>query len=136
MLLLEKLKSSAPSRIINVSSVAHKRGSINFDDINSEKSYDPKKAYSQSKLANILFTRQLGQLLKGTDVFAYAVHPGLVNTEITRHMSFYNSISAYIIKPILWVFLLSASHSAHSILYCALSPHIQNDSFNGKYFRY
>lgn len=133
--MLEKLKSSSPSRIINVSSVAHKRGSINFDDINSEKSYEPFRAYSQSKLANILFTRQLAQLLKGTDVYVYAIHPGIVNTEIMRHMSFYNSITAFIIKPILWIFLMTASHSSHSILYYALSPHIQNNSFNGKYFR-
>jgi len=65
MLLLDKLKSSAPSRIINVSSLAHIRGVINFDDLNSAKSYDPVSAYAQSKLANILFTRELAKRLEG-----------------------------------------------------------------------
>ena len=65
MLLLDKLKSSAPSRIINVSSLAHIRGVINFDDLNSTKSYSPGSAYSQSKLANILFTRELAKRLEG-----------------------------------------------------------------------
>ncbi|ROT63047.1 putative retinol dehydrogenase 13-like isoform X3 [Penaeus vannamei] len=64
-LLLDKLKASAPSRIINVSSVAHMRGSIKFDDLNSEKNYDEGDAYAQSKLANILFTRELADRLQG-----------------------------------------------------------------------
>ena len=58
-------KESKPSRVINVSSVAHTRGKINFDDLNSEKQYDPATAYEQSKLANILFTRELAQQLQG-----------------------------------------------------------------------
>ena len=64
MLLLDKLKSSTPSRIINVSSLAHTRGAINFDDLNSAKFYDAGEAYSQSKLANILFTRELAKRLE------------------------------------------------------------------------
>lgn len=64
-LLLELIKRSAPSRIINVSSMAHAWSSINLDDINSEKGYDKRKAYSQSKLANVLFTRSLAQRLEG-----------------------------------------------------------------------
>ena len=59
------MKESAPSRIINVSSVAHTRGKINFDDLNSEKAYDPAVAYEQSKLANVLFTKELAQRLQG-----------------------------------------------------------------------
>lgn len=64
-LLLDLIKRSAPARIINVSSMAHAWSSINLDDINSEKVYDKKKAYSQSKLANVLFTRSLAQRLEG-----------------------------------------------------------------------
>jgi NAD(P)-dependent dehydrogenase (short-subunit alcohol dehydrogenase family) len=64
MLLLDKLKQSEPSRIINVSSLAHMRGKMNFDDLNSAKSYDPSAAYAQSKLANVLFTRELAKRLK------------------------------------------------------------------------
>ncbi|KAL0156827.1 hypothetical protein M9458_048073, partial [Cirrhinus mrigala] len=58
-LLMDLLKHSAPSRVINVSSLAHHMGKIHFEDLNSEKSYHPVKAYVQSKLANILFTREL-----------------------------------------------------------------------------
>lgn len=65
-LLLDYLKKSPPSRIINLSSVAHRRGKINKDDLNSELSYDPATAYEQSKLANVLFTKELAERLEGT----------------------------------------------------------------------
>lgn len=93
-LLLDLLKSSSPSRIINVSSLAHTRGEINVTDLNSEKSYDPSKAYSQSKLANILFTRELAKRLEGTKVTVNALHPGVVDTELMRHMGIVNSFFA------------------------------------------
>lgn len=64
-LLSDLIKRSTPARIINVSSMAHRWGTINLEDINSEKSYDKQKAYSQSKLANILFTRSLAKTLEG-----------------------------------------------------------------------
>jgi len=59
------LQKSAPSRIVVLSSLAHTRGKINFDDLNSEKSYDAGAAYNQSKLANVLFTRELAERLQG-----------------------------------------------------------------------
>jgi NAD(P)-dependent dehydrogenase (short-subunit alcohol dehydrogenase family) len=62
---LDKIKKSSPSRIINVSSLAHTRGKINFDDLNSANDYDPGAAYNQSKLANILFTKELSKKLDG-----------------------------------------------------------------------
>uniref|UniRef100_A0A8D8Q4Y1 Retinol dehydrogenase 13 n=1 Tax=Cacopsylla melanoneura TaxID=428564 RepID=A0A8D8Q4Y1_9HEMI len=74
MLLLDKLKDSAPSRVVNVSSVAHKRGTINKEDLNSEKSYDRSQAYNQSKLANVLFTRELAKRLEG-NVEKLKCHP-------------------------------------------------------------
>lgn len=86
-------QKSAPSRIINVSSSAHLKGKINVDDINSEKSYDPAEAYNQSKLANIMFTRELARKLTGTGVTVNAVNPGLVDTEIIRHMGVFKSVS-------------------------------------------
>lgn len=66
-LLLDLIKRSTPARIINVSSMAHSFSSINLEDINSEKGYDKNKAYSQSKLANVLFTRSLAKRLEGVD---------------------------------------------------------------------
>ena len=77
LLLLDKLKQSKSiARIINISSGMYSQGEINFDDINSEKNYDAMKAYAQSKLANILFTRELAKRMKGTNIRVYAVHPG------------------------------------------------------------
>ncbi len=64
-LLIDLLKRSAPSRIINISSMAHSWGTIALDDINSERNYHSRRAYGQSKLANILFTRSLAEILKG-----------------------------------------------------------------------
>lgn len=64
-LLIDLIKRSAPARIITVSSMAHAWSTINLEDINSEKSYDKKKAYSQSKLANVLFARSLAKRLEG-----------------------------------------------------------------------
>ncbi|XP_017472643.1 PREDICTED: retinol dehydrogenase 13-like isoform X3 [Rhagoletis zephyria] len=93
-LMLDLLKKSAPSRIVTVSSLAHTRGEINVADLNSDKSYDPGTAYNQSKLANILFTRELARRLEGTGVTANALHPGVVDTELFRHMGFFNSFFA------------------------------------------
>ncbi|MHB1445321.1 MAG: SDR family oxidoreductase [Acidimicrobiales bacterium] len=80
-LLLDRLKASAPSRVVNVSSTAHRGArSMGFDDLQSEKSYSAMGAYNRSKLANILFTRELARRLEGTGVSAFAVHPGVVRT--------------------------------------------------------
>lgn len=85
-LLLDLLKQSAPARIINVSSLYHVFGRINKSDLNSEKHYWRWLAYAQSKLANILFTRELARRLEGTDVTANALHPGAVNSDLTRNL--------------------------------------------------
>ncbi|GLV36495.1 uncharacterized protein CBL_08008 [Carabus blaptoides fortunei] len=132
-LLLDKLKSSAPSRIINVSSIAHYRGNINTTDLNSEKEYDKASAYSQSKLANILFTKELAERLKASGVTVNAVHPGLVDTEIIRHMSFFNSwFSKIFLKPFMWPFIKSPRQGAQTTIYAALDPGL--DRITGKYF--
>uniref|UniRef100_A0A8D8ZY76 NADP-retinol dehydrogenase n=1 Tax=Cacopsylla melanoneura TaxID=428564 RepID=A0A8D8ZY76_9HEMI len=133
MLLLDKLKDSAPSRVVNVSSVAHKRGTINKEDLNSEKSYDRSQAYNQSKLANVLFTRELAKRLEGSGVTTNAVHPGIVNTDILRHSSFYDSwLSTVVLKPILWLFIKSPHQGAQTSVYAALDPTLEGVS--GKYF--
>ncbi|XP_021923157.1 retinol dehydrogenase 13-like isoform X2 [Zootermopsis nevadensis] len=132
-LLLDKLKASAPSRIINVSSVAHHKGHINKEDLNSDQHYDKAAAYNQSKLANLLFTRELARRLQGAGVTVNAVHPGIVDTEIIRHMSFFNStLSAIFLKPFIWMFIKSPQQGARTTVYMALEQSLQGVS--GKYF--
>jgi NAD(P)-dependent dehydrogenase (short-subunit alcohol dehydrogenase family) len=87
MLLLPRLKASQPARIINISSDAHFTGKINFEDINSEKNFHPMAAYAQSKLANILFTRELSKRFQGSGVTAYAVHPGKLHYQCRPYYS-------------------------------------------------
>ncbi len=83
-LLIDTLKASAPSRIVNVSSAAHLGCKINFDDLQGETRYSAWRAYQQSKLANILFTHEVARRLGGTKVTANALHPGYVRTQIFR----------------------------------------------------
>jgi NAD(P)-dependent dehydrogenase (short-subunit alcohol dehydrogenase family) len=78
--LLELLKASAPARIVNVASIMHTGGLIDFGDLQGEKSYSGIRAYSQSKLANVLFTYALARRLEGTGVTANCLHPGGVAT--------------------------------------------------------
>ncbi|CAH0550128.1 unnamed protein product [Brassicogethes aeneus] len=132
-LLLDTLKKSTPSRIVNVSSVAHKRGKINKEDLNSEKNYDPAVAYSQSKLANVLFTRELAKRLEGTGVTVNSVHPGIVDTKIIRHMGFFNSWTATIfLKPFVWPFIKGPTQACQTPVYLAISPEVEK--VTGKYF--
>ena len=79
-LLLERLKSSAPARIVTVSSGAQSMGEIDFDDLMGERRYSGQQAYNQSKLANVMFTYELARRLAGTGVTATALHPGMTNT--------------------------------------------------------
>ncbi|VEN53319.1 unnamed protein product [Callosobruchus maculatus] len=133
-LLLDVLKASAPSRIINVSSTAHRRGKINKNDLNSDQNYNAFDAYAQSKLANILFTKELAKKLEGTGVTVNAVHPGIVDTELWRHMSFYKSwISTIFLRPFVWPFVKNAKQGAQTVIYLALDDEVKN--VTGKYFR-
>mmetsp|Transcript_22955 Transcript_22955/g.19916 ORF Transcript_22955/g.19916 Transcript_22955/m.19916 type:complete len:281 (+) Transcript_22955:56-898(+) len=102
-LLTDLLKKSAPSRVINVSSLAHTRGSMNFEDINLEKCYEAGPAYAQSKLANVLFTKEYAKLHKDDNIKAVALHPGVVRTELARHMmtgSFKFTVNFF--RPLFW----------------------------------
>lgn len=131
--LLDAIKAAAPSRIVNLSSVAHLRGQIKFNDLNSEQNYDPAEAYNQSKLANTLFTRELARKLEGTGVSTFAVHPGIVNTEINRHMGIASSFVATVfVRPILWLFTKSPRQGAQTVIHCALAEGLEADS--GAYF--
>jgi len=124
---LDLLKASAPSRIINVSSVGHYSGHINFDDLNLEKEYGGWKAYGQSKLALVLFTHELAKKLQGTSVTVNAVHPGTVATNIwSRPLGPVGFIMAL---PKL--FMTTPRQGAETIVYLASSPDAKD--LNGEY---
>ena len=84
-LLLDRLKASAPARIVTTSSAAHLKATIRFDDINAERRFRGFRRYGESKLANILFTTELARRLEGTGVTANCFHPGLVATRFNRN---------------------------------------------------
>ena len=84
-LLLDRLIGSAPARIVNVSSDAHKFGPLDFDDLENTRRYRAMRVYGQSKLANILFTGELARRLAGSGVTANSLHPGAVATNIWSH---------------------------------------------------
>ncbi|KAL9886004.1 retinol dehydrogenase 12 [Glossina fuscipes fuscipes] len=129
-LLLDRLKKSAPSRIVVVSSAAYMFGRINKNDLNSEKKYWPFfGAYAQSKLANILFTRKLAELLKDTSVTANCLHPGIVRTELMR----YNNCLSFL-KTIFHLITRSPKAGAQTTLYLALDPKF--DTLSGGYYEY
>ncbi|KAG1659680.1 Retinol dehydrogenase 11 [Nymphon striatum] len=133
-LLLERIKKSAPSRIVIVSSLAHKYGKINFDDLNMEKGYSAGKAYSQSKLANILFAKELASRLEGTGVSVFSLHPGVIATELNRHIG--SSINRFIgwAYQKMSFFLKTPAQGAQTTIYCSVAEGLEEKS--GCYFRY
>ncbi|XP_037048277.1 retinol dehydrogenase 12-like [Bradysia coprophila] len=126
-LLLDTLKASAPSRIVVVASDVHKYGVIRKDDLNSEKSYNKYKAYFQSKLANVLFVKELSKRLEGTGVTVNSLHPGVVQTELMRHQS----IVGKLMIPFR-IFQKNPKSGAQTQLTVALDPDLEKVS--GKYF--
>jgi NAD(P)-dependent dehydrogenase (short-subunit alcohol dehydrogenase family) len=128
-LLLTRLKASAPSRIITVSSMAHRRGTLELDDLNWEhRKYSGLKAYSDSKLANIVFTQELARRLEGIDVTANSLHPGVVATNIFGGMGVIGSLVGFLLKPI----MLSPAAGAATSVYLASSSEVAPVS--GKFF--
>ena len=127
--LLEIIISSAPARIINLTSGAHKSGKIHFEDINLKNNFTFWKAYSQSKLANVLFTYELAQRLKGTGVTVNCLHPGAVATNmgINRQTGFGKFITR-LLKP----FFQTPEKGASTSIYLATSNEVKEVS--GKYF--
>lgn len=124
-LLLEKIKKSSPARIINVTSGLH-RGIINFNDIEGKGKYSPMRAYRQSKLANILFTKELARRLKDTGIMANCLMPGLVSTNLFRNS---NRFTRAFIKLI----AASPRKGAKTSIFLATSPEVENIS--GECFR-
>jgi len=130
-LLLDRLKASAPSRIVNVTSTAHRGADdVGFDDLHAEHAYSANAVYSRTKLANILFTKELARRLAGTGVTAFAVHPGTVRTEWSRGGDTHGLMSTAVrlARP----FFVSPSAGAASTIYAATAPGIESRS--GAYF--
>ncbi|XP_037342275.2 retinol dehydrogenase 12 isoform X2 [Pungitius pungitius] len=126
-LLIGLLKRSAPARIVVVSSLAHNFGWIRFHDLHSQGSYNSGLAYCQSKLANVLFTRECARKLRGTGVTVNSVHPGTVNSDLTRH-----STLMTIFFTVFSTFLKTPREGAQTSIYCAVADELH--SISGKHF--
>jgi NAD(P)-dependent dehydrogenase (short-subunit alcohol dehydrogenase family) len=130
-LLLDRLTSGAPARIVNVSSAAHYNGRMRFEDLGYRRGYRlGLAAYAQSKLANVLFTKELARRLSGTGVTANAVHPGLVRTGLSTKNT------PWPVRPIAALVVASRAISelegASGPLWLASSPEL--DGVSGEYF--
>jgi len=124
-LLLDMLKKSAPSRIVCVASAAHTYGHIDLTDLQGHRKYSSFAAYANSKLANILFTRELARKLAGTGVTANCVHPGAVATSLFRGLPKF-------LEAIIKVVTINPERGARTSIYVAASPEV--DGVTGKYF--
>jgi retinol dehydrogenase-14 len=115
-LLLDTLKASAPARVVTVSSGAQAIGRIDFDDLQSERRYGGQRAYSQSKLANVLFTYELARRLAGTGVTANTLHPGVVRTAFGQEDP---STLFKLMNPLARLFMISPEKGAETSVYLA-----------------
>jgi NAD(P)-dependent dehydrogenase (short-subunit alcohol dehydrogenase family) len=129
LLLLDRLKASAPARIVNVASHAHKvvRG-INWDDLGHERSYAWARVYGHSKLANVLFTRELARRLEGSGVTVNAVHPGAVATRLGHQNAWWSAL----IAKTLGIFFRTPERGAETSIRLASSPELAG--VTGRYF--
>ena len=123
--LLEQLRRAPQGRIINVSSGAHKTGSIHWEDPHLTRSFGVWRAYSQSKLANILFTRELARRVPAAEVIANTMHPGVVATDLL----FNGWAPLRLLKP----FIRTPAQGARTAVHLAASPEVAG--VTGEYFR-
>lgn len=137
-LLLDRVRSSAPARIVNVSSCYHdvamkRKGEVDLDDLHFERrAYDGWAAYAQSKLANLLHARALAARLEGSGVVAVSLHPGWVRTRLARS-SFPLWVQNIVLRPLFrWRGMIEPWEGAQTTLYTLLSPEVENHS--GAYF--
>ncbi|XP_054022630.1 dehydrogenase/reductase SDR family member 13 [Dryobates pubescens] len=130
-LLLERLQSCAPSRIVIVASSAHCAGRLRLGALGHPPPglWSTFQDYCDSKLANVLHARELATRLQGTQVTCYAVHPGFVNTELFRHAPLW--LKPFLI-PLAWLFFCDAAEGARTSLHCAMYEGLE--CFSGRYF--
>jgi retinol dehydrogenase 14 len=127
-LLLDRLTASAPARVVTVSSGAHATGRIDFDDLHGSAGYSGQRAYSASKLANVMFTYELARRLDGTGVTATVLHPGVVRTNFGAE----DQAGIKVILPLVRPFLKSPAAGAATTIYLASSAQV--DGVTGRYF--
>lgn len=128
-LLIDSLKNSSAARVVNVSSIAHESGKIDFDNLQGKHKYSGWSAYCQSKLANVLFTYELSRRLKGTRITANALHPGVVGTNFGSNNK---GIMGKLVRLYLKLFSISDKDGAQTSIYLATSPEVEN--ITGEYF--
>lgn len=132
-LLLQRLKNSQPSRIVVVTSNLYKKGNIKVPHlVMTERGYDKKQAYANSKLANALFARELAHRLKGTGVRVYAVSPGMVYTNLGRHrkLPWYLAV---LLLPFALFAVRTPDQGCQTIVDCAVNEEYEQQS--GRYYR-
>ncbi len=126
-LLLDLLEKSAPSRIVTVSSEGHRWGKLNLDDLQSERRYRGMQVYGMTKLANIMFTYELAERLRGTGVTATTMHPGGVSTNFGKNNNGVMTLLFRAFKP----FMRTPEQGADTVIYLASSPDVEG--MTGKY---
>jgi NAD(P)-dependent dehydrogenase (short-subunit alcohol dehydrogenase family) len=128
-LLLDRLRASAPARIVTLSSGAQAMGRIDFDDLQGERSFSGQRAYNQSKLANVMFTYDLARRLEGTGVTATVLHPGVVRTAFgAEDPAGWHRVFLPVVRP----FLKTPERGAETPIYLASAPEV--DGVSGRYF--
>ena len=128
-LLLDRLRASAPARVVTISSNAQSLGTIDFEDLQGERRYSGQTAYNQSKLASVMFTYELARRLNGTGVTATVLHPGVVNTGFGAEDP---SRIFKVIVPFYRPFMKTPQQGAATSIYLASSPNVAG--VTGKYF--
>ncbi len=127
-LLLDVLRAGAPARVVNVASEAHRKASLEFDDLMGERAYSGWRQYCRSKLMNLLFTYELARRLEGTGVTADALHPGWVATGFAGN----NGWKGRLWQLVARCFAISPERGARTVLYAAAAPELAGVS--GRYF--
>jgi NAD(P)-dependent dehydrogenase (short-subunit alcohol dehydrogenase family) len=128
-LLLDLILKSAPARIVTVSSIGHRHGSLDFDDLGYERGYRIMRAYTRSKLANVLFASELARRLSGTKVTSNSLHPGSVDTNIwSGAPGWTKPIIAIALRP----FFVSAEKGGATIVQLAADSSLEG--VTGQYF--
>jgi len=126
--LRERLAASAPARIVSTSSVAHQGARLDFSDLQGARRYSGWQAYGRSKLANILFTRELARRLAGTGVTANCFHPGFVATRFGDAAGGWTSR----LMPLIRTFAITPDEGADTLVYLSSSPDVAG--VTGAYF--